>query len=153
MNLDFNNMDDEQFRKEFMRFLTLYQSSIQNFMNKKNNPFKNTFNLDEDSIKRIFNDIQSNLNIDNDEYDSGEWERKDFTSPNGKGDFSSFSRSGFYNPFDGSVRFSEKPQEMDTLKLLDIKLKQSIINEDYESCSKIRDLIKSLKEDENKNPQ
>jgi len=156
MNLDFNNMDDEQFQKEFIRFLTLHQSSIKNLMeaNKKNNPFnsfnpfnpfngKNNFDVDEDYIKRIFNNIHSNLNLNNDE----EWERKDFTDPNGKEDFSSFSRSGFYNPFDGTVRFNEKQQEMGTLELLDIKLKESIMNEDYENSAKIRDLINSLKED------
>ena len=122
--------------------------------NKKNNPFnsfnpfnpfngKNNFDVDEDYIKRIFNNIHSNLNLNNDE----EWERKDFTDPNGKEDFSSFSRSGFYNPFDGTVRFNEKQQEMGTLELLDVKLKESIMNEDYENSAKIRDLINSLKED------
>jgi hypothetical protein len=153
MNLDFNNMDDEQFQKEFIKFLTLHQSSIKNLIesNKKNNPFnsKNNFDVDEDYIKRIFNNIHSNLNLNNDE----EWERKYFTDPNGKEDFSSFSRSGFYNPFDGTVRFNEKQQEMGTLELLDIKLKESIMNEDYENSAKIRDLINSLKEDENKNPK
>lgn len=150
MNLDFNNMDDEQFQKEFIKFLTLHQSSIKNLIesNKKNNPFnpfnsKNNFDVDEDYIKRIFNNIHNNLNLNNDE----EWERKDFTDPNGKEDFSSFSRSGFYNPFDGTVRFNEKQQEMGTLELLDVKLKESIMNEDYENSAKIRDLINSLKED------
>ena len=42
---------------------------------------------------------------------------------------------------------------MGTLELLDIKLKESIMNEDYENSAKIRDLINSLKEDENKNPK
>ena len=42
---------------------------------------------------------------------------------------------------------------MDTLQLLDMKMRNAIIDEKYEDAAKIRDLIKSLKEDENKNPQ
>ena len=146
MNLDFNNMDDEQFRKEFMKFLTMYQSSIQNFMNtnKKNKPFNNPFDIDSDYIKKIFKNIDKDINIDG--YDMG---RMNFDPQEG---FSSYSRSGSFNPFDGTVRFKKEEEELNTLQLLDKKLRDSIINEDYEQASKIRDLINSLKEDD-KNSQ
>tara|TARA_R110002020_G_scaffold113236_2_gene260268 strand:- start:12331 stop:12798 length:468 start_codon:yes stop_codon:yes gene_type:complete len=155
MDLNFNNMDDEQFRKEFMRFLTMYQSSIQNLMNrnKSNDYFINPFGMDEDMIKKIFNNIQDDLNIEKGEDEDGEWEKRNFSSPDGKSNFSSFSRSGFYNPFDGSVSFKNQQKEMDTLQLLDMKMRNAIMDEKYEDAAKIRDLIKSLKEDENKNPQ
>lgn len=148
MYLDFNNMDDEQFRKEFMEFLTMYQSSIQNFMNKNknNNPLNNPFDIDSDYIKKIFKNINKDINIDMDGYDMG---RMNFDPQK---DFSSFNGSGSYNPFDGTVRFKKEEEELNTLQLLDKKLRNSIINEDYEQASKIRDLINSLKEDD-KNSQ
>ena len=34
-NFNFNGMDDEEFRKEFMRFLNMYQSGLESFMKKK----------------------------------------------------------------------------------------------------------------------
>ena len=37
----FNGMNDEEFRKEFMRFLNMYQSSLDGFM--KNNYDKKNF--------------------------------------------------------------------------------------------------------------
>ena len=155
MDLNFNNMDDEQFRKEFMRFLTMYKSNIQNLMNrnKSNDYFINPFCMDEDMIKKIFNNIKDDLNIDRGEDEEDEWEKRNFSSPDGKSNFSSFSRGGFYNPFDGSVSFKNQQKEMDTLQLLDMKMRNAIIDEKYEDAAKIRDLIKSLKEDENKNPQ
>lgn len=154
MNLDFNNMDDEQFRKEFMRFLTMYQSSIQNLMNrnKGSNYFMNPFGMDENAIKKIFDNIQDDLNIERGEDEDGEWDKKNFTSPDGKNYFT-FSRSSFYNPFDGNTPFKREQKEMSTLELLDLKMKNAIIGEKYEDAAKIRDLIKSLKEDENKDPQ
>ena len=89
--------------------------------------------------------------MDVDEED--EWEKSNFSSPDGKSNFSSFSRSGIYNPFDGTVSFKNQQKEMNTLQLLDMKMRNAIIDEKYEDAAKIRDLIKSLKEDENKNPQ
>ena len=54
----------------------------------------------------------------------------------------------------GKIRpFDDEQKEMDTLQLLDMKMRNAIIDEKYEDAAKIRDLIKSLKEDENKNPQ
>jgi len=142
MDLNFNNMDDEQFRKEFMKFLTKYQSSIKNLMNrnKGNDYFINPFNMDEDMIKKIFNNIQDDLN----------------TSENEMGDFRNinFSRGDFPMYPNFKIRpFDDEQKEMDTLQLLDMKMRNAIIDEKYEDAAKIRDLIKSLKEDENKNPQ
>ncbi len=136
MDLNFNNMDDEEFRKEFMKFLTTYQSSIKNLMdrNKGNDYFINPFNMDEDMIKKIFNNIQNDFN-------TGENEMGDFRNIN-------FSRGNFdmYPKFK-SHDFGGEQKEMDTLQLLDMKMKNAIINENYEDAAKIRDLIKSLKED------
>lgn len=142
MDLNFNNMDDEQFRKEFMKFLTTYQSSIKNLMdrNKGNDYFINPFNMDEDMIKKIFNNIQDDLN----------------TSENEMGDFRNinFSRGDFSMYPNFKIRpFGGEQKEMDTLQLLDMKMRNAIMDEKYEDAAKIRDLIKSLKEDENKNPQ
>ena len=46
----------------------------------------------------------------------------------------------------GKVKF-KKEDDVDTIELLNKKLKQAVINEKYEDAAKIRDLIKSLESD------
>lgn len=154
-NFGFNDMSDEEFRKEFMKFLNMYQNSLESFMKKTynprgfgfmSNPFFNIQPMDDDMLRDIFKNLDS-MNTESGEDENGEWEKRNWTSPDGKSSFSSYSRSSFYNPFEGKVKFKDKPEETDTLKLLEKKLNKAVMNEDYESAAKIRDLIKSLKED------
>jgi excinuclease UvrABC helicase subunit UvrB len=152
----FNNMNDDEFRKEFMRFLNTYQASLEGFMKKNynsknfmNNPFFNILPIDDQELKNILKNIEDNLNVERGEDDNGEWEKHSWQSPDGSSSFSSYTRNSFYNPFDGSVKFKEDPEEIDTLKLLKRKLNKAIDEENYENAAKIRDLINSLKEDDN----
>ena len=149
----FNNMDDEEFRKEFMKFLNMYQSGLENFMKKTyntrgfmSNPFFNIHPMDDDMLKDIFKNLDD-VNTESGTDENGEWEKKNWSSPDGKSSFSSYTRNSFYNPFEGKVKFKDNPEEVDTVKLLEKKLNESVMKEDYESAAKIRDLIKSLKED------
>jgi hypothetical protein len=150
----FNNMSEDEFRKEFLKFLNMYQSGMDNFMKKHYGTPKNTdpfyFGiepLDYETLRKMLGDVSENININKGEDDKGEWETKSWTSPDGSSSFSSFSRNSYFNPFDGKVRFKKEEQEIDTVKLLSKKLNQAIMDEKYEDAAKIRDLIKSLQED------
>lgn len=157
-NFNFNGMDDEEFRKEFMRFLNMYQSGLESFMKKSynnnnnfmNNPFFGISPMSDEELKNILKDINSSINFERGEDEDGEWEKRSWQSPDGSSSFNSFSRSSYYNPFNGKVNFKQESQEMDTLTLLEGKLKKAIIDENYEDAAKIRDLIKSLEKDNNK---
>jgi len=149
----FNDMSDEEFKKEFMKFLNMYQSGLENFM-KKNygkprsfDPFYfNIEPLDSEMIKKMLGEISDNLKIEKGEDDKGAWETRSWSSPDGSTSYTSFSRNSYFNPFDGKVKF-KKEDDVDTIELLNKKLKQAVINEKYEDAAKIRDLIKSLEND------
>lgn len=150
----FNGMDDEEFRKEFLRFLNMYQSGLENFM-KKNygenrgmNPF--SMNMDpfgDDIFKKIMSSFSEGMDVEKGKDENGEWEKRSWSSPDGSSNFNSYSRSAFFNPFDGKVEFKKESEEIDTIKLLNKKLNQAIAKENYEDAAKIRDLIKSLEGD------
>lgn len=154
-NFEFNGMSDEEFKKEFMKFLNMYQSGLESFMKKTynpkglgftSNPFFNIQPIEDDMLKDIFKNLDG-MNTESGEDENGEWEKKNWTSPDGKSSFSSYTRNSFYNPFENKVNFKGEPEETDTIKLLEKKLNKVIMEEDYESAAKIRDLIKSLKEE------
>lgn len=141
----FNGMNDEEFRKEFMRFLNMYQSGLDGFMkdnqskkNFMNNPFFGIKPLSDEEFKNILNSLNSSFDFD-----------KNGGNPFKQPKESKFYEKFTYNPY-GSSRFEREDEEIDTLKLLDKKLKESIIDENYEDASKIRDLINNLKEDRKK---
>lgn len=152
----FNNMNEDEFNREFLRFLNMYQSGLENFMkknygtnkNQMKNPFFGIDPIDDDIIKKMFKISEDDMNIEKGNDENGEWEKRSWSSPDGSTSFSSFSKSAFYNPFDGKIRFKEESDDVDTVKLLEKKLNQAILDEKYEDAAKIRDLIKSLKEDE-----
>ena len=56
----------------------------------------------------------------------------------------------FEASMNGNDKFEKEDENIDTLGLLDKKLKESIINEKYEDAAKIRDLINNIKEDREK---
>ena len=154
-NFGFNDMNDEEFREEFMRFLNMYQKGLENFMKKTYNVggfgfipknLSNNQSIDDDRLRDIFKNLD-NMGTESGEDENGSWEKRSWSSPDGKSSFSSYSRSSFYNPFDGNVKFKDESEETNTIKLLENKLNKVIMEEDYESAIKIRDLIKSLKEE------
>jgi len=157
-NFGFNGMDDEEFRREFMRFLTMYQSGLENFMKKtynnkgfNQNQFFSIDPFDTDSLRDLLKAInKEDMDIERGEDETGEWEKSSWKSPDGSSSFNSYSRSSFYNPFEGKVNFKQNPEDIDTVKLLENKLNKAIMDENYESAAKIRDLINNLKEDKEK---
>ena len=158
-NFEFNGMDDEEFRKEFMKFLTTYQAGLENFMKKNyidksfnSNPFFNINHIfDDSSLKDLFKMMNiDDMNIEKGGDENGNWEKRSWFSPDGSSSFNSYSRSSYYNPFEGKVNFKENDDEIDTFKLLEKKLNKAIMDEKYESAAKIRDLINNLKEDRRK---
>lgn len=152
----FNGMSDEEFRREFIKFLTQYQFGLEDFMKKtyesKNfmsDPFTFSIeNLNDNYLKNIFRSLNNEgMDIENGEDESGSWEKRSWTSPDGNSSFSSYSRNSYYNPFNGKVDFNKNDNEIDTIKLLESKLNKAIMDEKYEDAAKIRDLINSLKKD------
>jgi hypothetical protein len=148
----FNDMSDEDFRKEFLKLISMYQSGFDRFMkngfsnrNFMSNPFFNIEPIDDSLINEILKNINKDMDIERGEDDMGEWERRSWQSPDGSSSFNVY-RSGF-NFGDGG--FKQKSEEVDTLKLLKRKLNKAIDEEKYEDAAKIRDLINSLKEDTN----
>ena len=106
--------------------------------NKEKNMF-NPFDVDQDLIKKMFGDIIG--------FDKGP-HNLDYGRDYNDLDFNKSFK--FYEPFHGKVEFEK---EIDTLKLLDIKMRKAIMDENYEDAAKIRDLIKSLKEDNSNDPK
>lgn len=151
MDLNFNNMNDDDFRKEFLRFLTMYQSGLEDFMKNTYQPNKplNENLMDDERLEDLFKKIQDNIIPRNNPFDEDGWDKKSWSSPDGLHNFTSFSRSGMYNPFNGNIKFNQEPKELDTLKLLNQKLNKSIMEENYEDAAKIRDLIKTFEKEEN----
>jgi len=153
-NFGFNGMNDDEFMREFIKILNMYQSSMENFMKKNyesknfmSNPFFNILPINEDELKEMFKNIEDNFNVERGGDDNSEWEKRTWSSPDGSSSFSSFSRNSFYNPFDGKVKFKENQEDIDTIQLLEKKLNKAIESEKYEDAAKIRDLINNLKED------
>ncbi len=141
----FNGMNNEEFKKEFMRFLNMYQSSLDGFMknnyDKKNfmkNPFFGIKPLSDEELKSLLNNLNSSFGFGID----GE---NPFKQPKETRFYEKFN----YNPY-GNDKFEKEDENIDTLGLLDKKLKESIINEKYEDAAKIRDLINNIKEDREK---
>jgi hypothetical protein len=134
MNMrNFNSDDYDDFRKEFIKFLSMYQSGLDNFFG------DNFFNVKPitGSIKGLT--IESGL----DKY--GEWEKSSWTSEDGLTSYTSFVRSSGSNRKDENT--SGVGRKTETIQLLESKLDKAILEENYEEAAKIRDLIKSLREE------
>lgn len=156
----FNEMNEEEFRREFMKFLTMYQPSLESFIKKtylkpsdledlNNQVFFRSKNLNTDFIPDFTSLSNKDLNIEKGSDEHGDWEKKTWSSPDGRSSYASFTRS-----FNSERYFKDKKQtksdDTHTLALLEQKLDKSIREEKYEDAAKIRDLIKSIKEDLNK---
>lgn len=139
----FNNWNDEFFRREFLKFLNEHEKNMSEFMKKMYNQ-KPKENKDFKKINDYLNKMMGDFNQDlrsSTEKDSGEfgsWEKSSWISDDGSSYFTSYNRD--YEPF----LKKENLKNIDTVELLEEKLKKSIIDEDYESSAKIRDLIKDL---------
>jgi excinuclease UvrABC helicase subunit UvrB len=152
----FNNMSNEEFRKEFLRFLSMYRGGLDDFMKKTYGKPEEPFNksiffnfepIDSDIINNFLKNKLDNISYDKGLDKNGEWEKNYWRSPDGLTSFSSFTRNSYFNPFEGKVKFKEESENLETIKILEKKLDGFVNEERYEEAARIRDLIKSLKED------
>jgi len=148
----FNNMSDDEFRKEFIRILNMYQSGMSNFMRDMYGQQDTNSRLgfmrpmnEDDFIRNFFSQMPNEFNEDKGLDDNGSWESKNWSSPDGSRNYRYYKKN-FFGPED-----RERNQEMDTVKLLESKLNKAIQEEKYEDAAKIRDLIISLKPEDKKN--
>lgn len=148
----FNRMDEDNFRREFMKFLTNYRPSLESFIKKTYlNPddldgFFNHKYLNSDSIRSNLagsDDMDFKVEKGSDEH--GNWEKKSWSSPDGKSSFVSFTRNLNSEGYFKNKKHNET-DDTHTLSLLEEKLEKSIREEKYEDAAKIRDLIKSIKQ-------
>lgn len=150
LNNPFNDMGDDDFRKEFMKFLKLYGNGLQDFIKKSylddtDNLLKKSLFIFEpmntETQERIDNIDKEELNVEGEVDKGGEWEKRSWSSPDGSYHFSSFSR------FKGRKKFEPRTirEDINTIELLEKKLVESVNQERYEDAAKIRDLIKSFK--------
>ncbi len=134
----FNDWNDEFFKKEFLKFLNEHEKKMSEFMRqmynqkpKENNDFKR-INDYLNKLRGDFNQEQSNINNLNEDF--GSWEKSVWFLPN----------NSYSNEYNNPHLKKESLKNIDTIELLKEKLNKSIIDEDYESSAKIRDLIKDL---------
>lgn len=142
----FNNMDDELFKKEFLRFLNQHQQKMNNFMKRMYgfDERKDYRSTPDDFLNKILNKLNNvDFDIQKIEDETGLWEKKSWQSPDGYTSYTSFTRD--FNPYQ-STKENKKSfdEDSETIELLKEKLNHSIEIEDYESAAKIRDLIKTL---------
>ena len=92
----------------------------------------------------MLGDLNNNFDVERGEDEYGPWERTSWMSPDGTSMYTSF------NLYGDKQNKKENLKNVNTIELLEEKLKKSILVEDYESAAKIRDLIKSLENKEEK---
>lgn len=144
--MNFNNMDDDEFRKKFIKLINFYKLGMDEFFNKKIKKKDDTNNEDglgPDFLNNLFTPsgfpnpfIPNNLN---------DWDRKDWESKDGLRSFTTFTRKNIESPFNNEIKPQSHVGDIDTMTLLENKLNKAIINEDYEDAAKIRDLMLSIK--------
>lgn len=162
----FNDMSDEEFRRMFTKILNDRQKEIERFLRafygdgsrdgfsgqSRSDRFfgdldHNRMRMDHEDFFTIFpgffDTSMDDMNIEKGDDELGPWENKSWTSPDGSTSYNSFKR--YFNGSDYNNR--NKQSDIDTVKLLEMKLNKAITEEKYEDAAKIRDLINSLKED------
>ncbi len=165
----FNNMSDEEFRRMFTKILNDRQKEMErflksfygdNFFNPRGGfsgqsrgdrffgdlNFFDDYNRGKNNQEEFFNIFNGlfgpsidDMNIERGDDENGRWENKNWSSPDGSTNYHSFK---YFNNSD-----YEKQNDIDTIKILEIKLNKAIQEEKYEDAAKIRDLITSLKKD------
>ena len=148
---NFNDMSDEEFRKEFVRIINMYQSGMSGFIRQMygNEPTRRNNKVSDDEIfSKFFNNLpndmgtDSGVNKDGNGFDSWNWSPSD-----GSNNFRSYEKSFF----DGMVNDGHTPK-INTLELLRGKLNSAVMEERFEDAGDIHNLMEKLKEsDETKN--
>lgn len=153
------NLDDDEFRKEFMKLMNQRQREMDDFMRKFYGPSNNrSFSgqsrfydrIDKKSDKNddvfgFFNKIFNNF-LDN----------QDSNMSNNSINFHSSSKvfkvnpDGTFEEIENNFFDREDDKEREPLKVLKLKMEKAIEEERYEDAAKFRDAIKSLEDKKGK---
>jgi hypothetical protein len=142
---DFRNemeKSDRDFQKLLKMFLTsnYFDMPLDFRIIPLNTPLKNDFGISE-------NDMDIKNGID----ENGEWESKNWTSPDGSISFSSFSRSSSVEDFGSGSKIRNRKPDGVNKKLKIAKLQKAldyvVEQENYEKASEIKKMIDELNSD------
>lgn len=137
-------MEDEEFKKKFIEIINGYQSDIDSIM-KLFYGTRNPFNNQSQPFK--------NLGLDFTSFNEDGWNSEHWSTPDGKTQISSFTRSmtpeEFFNneKKNKEMNMNELPAEY-IIQMLENKLDECLSEENYEEAAELRDTIKGLKEDD-----
>lgn len=159
---EFNNRmkNDRQFRRDINKFQKDFED-LMRLMSSKNSLFGTPINfkftpLTEEEVNKMFipeDEIEGELGTD----ENGEWETKNWTSPDGKSSYSFYSRSskpgedGFDDMSEMfKQRMGKKKQETKEVKLnrLQKALNYCVTQENYEKAAELKKEIDELKKEE-----
>ena len=141
---NFSNMSDDEFRKEFLKIINMYKSGMDGYMKELYSNIKPNRMSEDDIIKNIFGQMPENMNIDRGTDEEGDWESKEWSSPDGLSSFRSYSRQNLFNPMSNK----HKEDELSTIEVLNKRLKKAVDEEKYEEAGRIHKLIKQLNEED-----
>ena len=168
----FNNrmLNDEEFKKEMERAQKDFQELMRMMLSQRNFGTPLDFRiipLNPKDLKKDFDIPENEMDVEKGQDESGEWESKTWTSPDGSISYSSFSRSSNFDdevnlPDEIAERWKERlnrkkesnPEELKNVKLakLKIALDRAVEQERYEKAAEIKkmmDELKSEKKEEN----
>ena len=168
----FNNrmLNDEEFKKEMEKAQKDFQELMRMMLSQRNFGTPLDFRiipLNPKDFRKDFDIPENEMDVEKGQDESGEWESKTWTSPDGSISYSSFSRSSNFDdevnlPDEIAKRWRQKlnrkkessPEEIKNEKLakLKIALDRAVEQERYEKAAeikKIMDELKSEKREEN----
>jgi hypothetical protein len=151
--------NDRNFRREINRFQKDFEEMMR-MMSRNKKGGLNLFGLNDDIRFIPLNDFRTydfdgmdipedEIDIERGEDENGEWEKRNWTSPDGSVSYSSFSRSSgiedFINQSEKSKRFKDK-EVVNNLRLnkLQKALDYCVQNENYEKAAEIKKQIDEL---------
>ena len=161
----FNNrmLNDEEFKKEMERAQKDFQELMRMMLSQRNFGTPLDFRiipLNPKDFRKDFDIPENEMDVEKGQDESGEWESKTWTSPDGSISYSSFSRS---SNFDDEVNLPDEiaerwkntlgrkresgAEEIKNLKLakLKIALDRAVEQERYEKAAEIKKMMDELK--------
>lgn len=164
----FNNrmMNDEEFRKEMERAQKDFQELMRMLLSQKDFGTPLDFRiipLNMKDFKKDFDIPDNEMDTQKGEDENGEWETKNWTSPDGSMSFSSFSRSSNFDdmtdlPDEIAKKWKERlsrkrnetkanPEELKKVKLAKLQkaLSFEVQRENYEKAAEIKKLMDEIK--------
>jgi hypothetical protein len=163
----FNNrmMNDEEFKREMERAQKDFQELMRTLLSQRNYGTPLDFRIIPLNQKDFGNEFKipdNEMDVEKGQDESGEWETKNWTSPDGSISFSSFSRSSsigdmFDLPDEITERWKERytkkreikdnSEELKKIKLAKLKtaLDRAVEQEKYEKAAEIKKMMDELK--------